>query len=298
MKPVSIHKSSILLPEIYSIQDFSNRIVSGQWDSIPDQIALPKSNLIPSRMKRRMSRLTQMAVESTYQAREGLQSFADIPLIVGSSNGEINTIGKIMLEIFDDPALLSPTQFHNSVHNTAPGYWCILSKLHHSAETVSSGELTFEFTIIDALTKLNLLYDCIQITICDAKIDIPKWADPSHSSIDFCGSFILRQEPSTSGLATILEAHDLELEEDGNEKISELIDKYRPDRITGDTIDHLPIAPFDFIGQHQHPCIGMFSVLKFIHDPTQAGRIMTVRKGTNNDVFVLILEKNCDENAR
>jgi len=51
--------------------------------------------------------------------------------------------------------LLSPTQFHNSVHNTTAGYWSILSKCQAPATAIAAADDTFAMGLIEAYSQLQ-----------------------------------------------------------------------------------------------------------------------------------------------
>lgn len=53
-----------------------------------------------------------------------------------------------------DPAALSPTRFHNSVHNAAAGYWTIGAGAHAPATAISAFDASFAQGLIEALAQL------------------------------------------------------------------------------------------------------------------------------------------------
>jgi hypothetical protein len=113
------------------------------------------SRAIPSRLTKRMS---DMSLGICYVMQEGpvqtLTPDRDIYLFTGF--GEIETTRKIINAIkIDGDHLVSPTLFHNSVHNTPLGYCTIINKLHNYCTTITDGRSTTDGFI----NYLNLLGD-------------------------------------------------------------------------------------------------------------------------------------------
>lgn len=109
----------------------------------------PRAELLPPMLRRRTSLLTRMAAEVADQAiKAGGLDARSVPVIYGSVYGEIRTTVDILAAMLDPAAPMSPTKFHNSVHNTAAGYVSIASQnrsgnaaLTAGAETVAMGLL-------------------------------------------------------------------------------------------------------------------------------------------------------------
>src|SRR3546814_3129393 len=52
------------------------------------------------------------------------------------------------------PRSISPTKFHNSVHNAAAGYWTIGSGCMHASTAVSAFDASFAQGLVEALAQL------------------------------------------------------------------------------------------------------------------------------------------------
>src|SRR3546814_15302457 len=53
-----------------------------------------------------------------------------------------------------EPRTISPTKFHNSVHNAAAGYWTIGSGCMHASTALSAFDATFDQGLVEALAQL------------------------------------------------------------------------------------------------------------------------------------------------
>ena len=86
-------------------------------------------SLIPAGMRRRTSMTTRMAVTAaTLACAQAGVDTQNLASVFASLGGEIQVTDALCRLLPDENELLSPTQFHNSVHNTTAGYWSILNK--------------------------------------------------------------------------------------------------------------------------------------------------------------------------
>ncbi len=272
MLPCSIVSTSIALPGISGIESFIDLLRHTPLEFSTDTVDLPASDLLPIRLKRRMSRLIQMTVSTTFQARQSCAGSADAPLVYGSANGEINTIGSVLNEIFQEPPLVSPSAFHNSVHNSAPGYWSILTRLHHASTTISAGETTFGCALLQAAAMLSDRDPFVQLTVGDEKIQVPQWADPGHTNIDFCGSMVLSRHTSGDALAHIIDLRHMH-----GPEATEYQKEAHPIRIASG---------------YRHPCAAFYVLLEFLHAPSSSGRIKLVEGDPESGCIGMTIERS------
>jgi len=103
----------------------SRPILAGHapWREAP--VALPPPALLPPTERRRTSLAVRLALAAAAEAaaQSGLPADA-LDTVFCSSNGDGAVVGAI-LDTLAAGGDVSPTQFHNSVHNAAAGYWGI-----------------------------------------------------------------------------------------------------------------------------------------------------------------------------
>lgn len=92
--------------------------------------------VLPPMVKRRTSLATRMAISASEKACNEVGS-TEMPAIFVSSCGELQTTDTLCQAIANESYPLSPTLFHNSVHNTAAGYWSIAVKTHQPMQAMS-----------------------------------------------------------------------------------------------------------------------------------------------------------------
>ncbi|MBA3549512.1 MAG: beta-ketoacyl synthase chain length factor, partial [Nannocystis sp.] len=110
----------------------------------------PRAELLPPMLRRRTSLLTRMAAEVAAQAiaAAGLDR-AHVTVIYGSVYGEIRTTLDLLEALLDPAAPLSPTKFHNSVHNTAAGYVSIAAQNRGGNAAITAGRSTLAMGLIE-----------------------------------------------------------------------------------------------------------------------------------------------------
>nr|WP_280842910.1 beta-ketoacyl synthase chain length factor [Pararoseomonas baculiformis] len=94
------------------------------WE--PGPVALPPPAALPPTERRRTSAAVRLAlaVAAEASAASGLAP-ESLETVFASSNGDGAVVGSILEALSTPGGAISPTQFHNSVHNAAAGYWGI-----------------------------------------------------------------------------------------------------------------------------------------------------------------------------
>jgi hypothetical protein len=94
--------------------------------------------LIPARERRRAPQFVKMAVEVMDQAcRMAEVDQSSVATIFASGMGDMQITDYMCRTLTTMPRTVSPTKFHNSVHNAATGYWSIATASNSPANAVS-----------------------------------------------------------------------------------------------------------------------------------------------------------------
>lgn len=114
---------------------FCDGINNGNWQS--DSALQP--GLMPSRERRRAPQSVKMAVEVLDQAcTMASVDPANAAIVFSSAMGDMQITDYLCKVLAAPPRLVSPTRFHNSVHNAATGYWSIARHIHAPTNAVSA----------------------------------------------------------------------------------------------------------------------------------------------------------------
>lgn len=114
---------------------FCDGINNGNWQS--DAPLQP--GLIPPRERRRAPQSVKMAVEVLDQAcTMASVDPANVATVFSSAMGDMEITDYMCKVLAAPPRLVSPTRFHNSVHNATTGYWSITRNTHAPTTAVSA----------------------------------------------------------------------------------------------------------------------------------------------------------------
>lgn len=92
----------------------------------------PAPTLLPVVERRRTPNSVALALEVATQAvaQSGCAA-SQLPSVFTSAHGDLAITDYVCTTLAEQPLLLSPTKFHNSVHNAGAGYWTI--RMHSMA---------------------------------------------------------------------------------------------------------------------------------------------------------------------
>lgn len=131
----------------------------------------PPAKLLAPRLRRRTSLLTRMVLEVAEQAaRAARRDVSDARLVVASAWGEITTTLDLLQQLQEPAPQLSPTKFHNSVHNTATGYTSIATKNRRGATAIAAGDRTVEMGFVEAATALHSTGEDVLLVFADEPV--------------------------------------------------------------------------------------------------------------------------------
>lgn len=160
-------------------------------------IELPRiKELVPQMMVRR--RLTK-AAKICVELLNSVEPFEGGRILCGSSFGELETTANILNAIKDEQPL-SPTDFQNSVYNTAVSYLSILYHNHNEILTLSCGDKT-ALNVLKA-GALKALDGDILLLLCFETLDIAGIEQVNHC-IDYLESGVALVVRVTEEKATL-----------------------------------------------------------------------------------------------
>ncbi len=101
-------------------------VLTGRAPYDPAPLTPPPPTLLPATERRRTGPSVRLALAVAAEAVQdsGLPP-EELDTVFASSNGEGQVITGILDALHTPDGAISPTQFHNSVHNAAAGYWGI-----------------------------------------------------------------------------------------------------------------------------------------------------------------------------
>lgn len=110
---------------------------------------------IPPLLRRRSSQAMQMAFSAaTFACKQAQRSPETLASVFASVAGEIQTTDLLCTELVKPDGVISPSVFHNSVQNTAAGYWTIAQQCRQPASALAAGYDTFAMALLEAWCQL------------------------------------------------------------------------------------------------------------------------------------------------
>ncbi len=135
--------------------DASRAVLAGVRPFEPGEIPDPEAGLLPPNERRRSSDCVRWAVHVAQEAigRSGLDP-REVPTVSASSGGEMGVFDKLCRTLATAERQVSPTLFHQSVHNTAAGYWGIATSSQQSSTALSCYDDSFVAGLLETVTKV------------------------------------------------------------------------------------------------------------------------------------------------
>ncbi|MFD2113035.1 beta-ketoacyl synthase chain length factor [Thiorhodococcus fuscus] len=157
--------------------------------------------LLPPNERRRATPPTRLAMEAARQAIEQVEAnLAHLPSVFASSDGDLSLIDRLCQGIAQQPVALSPTLFHNSVHNAAAGYWSIGSGCMSPSTSLAAGDATLSAGLLECATQLAT--ECDEILLVAYDLPGPPTFDVHrHFETPFACALLLARDRGQTALA-------------------------------------------------------------------------------------------------
>ena len=128
----------------------------------------PAPELLPAAERRRAPDTVALALEVATHAvaRSGWHA-EDLLSVFTSAHGDLGVSDYLCRTLNATPRLISPTKFHNSVHNAGSGYWGIATGCLQASTAVSGFETSFAAGLLEALTQCATEARPVLLVGCD-----------------------------------------------------------------------------------------------------------------------------------
>lgn len=116
--------------------------------------AKPPATMLAAGERRRAPETVLLACEVAAQACAASGRAAEsLPCVFTSMQGDVAITDYMCATLAANPLELSPTRFHNSVHNAAAGYWTIAAACHAASTAISAGCNSFAAGLLEAAVE-------------------------------------------------------------------------------------------------------------------------------------------------
>lgn len=118
----------------------------------PTQIASP--GLLPANERRRTTACIKLALAAAEQAiRDADLDPAELASVFSSSHGDMRVCDNLCRALASDDKPVSPTQFHNSVHNAPAGYWSIATGSRRASTSLAVAHSSFTAGLLETVLQ-------------------------------------------------------------------------------------------------------------------------------------------------
>ncbi|MEW6480688.1 MAG: beta-ketoacyl synthase chain length factor [Pseudomonadota bacterium] len=181
------------------------------WVSAPS--VLPPPLLLPPAERRRASRVIRVALALGQEAvTHAGANAADLATVFAASGADGHNCHALCEQLASDDRQISPTRFHNSVHNAAAGYWGIATHSMAPCQVICAGDGSFGAGLLDAVSQVVVDRRAVLLVVYDSE-----YPEPLHAKRpipDAAGvALVLSPQPSGHSLAnmSLRSANGLEL---------------------------------------------------------------------------------------
>ncbi|MBT2119454.1 beta-ketoacyl synthase chain length factor [Dyella sp. LX-66] len=174
-----------------------------QGTPAPAPAGRPPAATLPANERRRAPESVLLAIEVAGQAvAMSGRAPAELACVFGSAFGDLSITDYMCETLAHAPTELSPTRFHNSVHNAAAGYWTIATGCHAPSSAVCAWHDSIGAGLLEA-AAMALADQRPVLFVCSDVAGAGPLAPITRSTQAFGCAFVLAPEASPRTLATL-----------------------------------------------------------------------------------------------
>ena len=168
----------------------ASSVLRGEQPLIAAPSVLPTPAILPPAERRRASRVVKLTLAIGLEA--AAHAGADVSTLAtvfSASGADGHNCHALCEQLATDDRQISPTRFHNSVHNAAAGYWGIATKSMAPCQVLCAFDASFGAGLFDALAQVIVDQQTTLLIAYDSE-----YPEPLHSK---------RNTPDCGGVALL-----------------------------------------------------------------------------------------------
>jgi hypothetical protein len=155
----------------------SSPVLAGTEPYVPAPAIVPASPLLPANERRRTVLTVKLALAVGTEAFEdALRDARETATVFTSSGGDGDTLNGILTGLTSEHREISPTRFHNSVHNAPAGYWTIATHSYAPSSSLCAYDASFAAGLLEAATQATVDNRAVGLIAYDLR-----YPEPLHS---------------------------------------------------------------------------------------------------------------------
>lgn len=122
----------------------SQAVLAGQRPYVAEPMPAAMATLLPANERRRVTATIKLALQVAQEVMAQIHLDAGtVRTVFASSGGDSEVLDKICVALTQPDRPVSPTHFHQSVHNTPAGYWAIATGCMQPSLSLSAYDDSF-----------------------------------------------------------------------------------------------------------------------------------------------------------
>jgi hypothetical protein len=173
LTPLAIEGVALIGPG-FSDWAAARALLAGEIPYAPAASAVPATALLPPNERRRSGVAVKVALAAGAAALAACgREPSGIATVFASSSADGDTCHAICEQLAGSERLISPTRFHNSVHNAPAGYWSIATRSMAPSTSVCAYDSSFGAGLLEAGALARARGEAVLLIAYDAPYPEP-----------------------------------------------------------------------------------------------------------------------------
>ncbi len=136
--------------------DSARATLRGEQPFVPEVVKLPAPELLPASERRRAGAAIKLSMAVGVAAvRAANVDGTQLANVFSSTGGDCENCHAILETLASADRQISPTRFHNSVHNAPAGYWSIATRCTAASTSLCTYDATFSSGLLEAAAQAH-----------------------------------------------------------------------------------------------------------------------------------------------
>jgi hypothetical protein len=182
----------------------ATEVLSGRKSYCATEVISAAPPILTERERRRSSPTTRLALNTALEAVERSAIAPEtLAVVFASANSDGTILHQLLESLSRRPTAVSPTQFHNSVHNAAAGYWSIGVGARTPSTCISGHDHTFAAALLKSAAEVVTERHSVLMTAYDTPFLAPLHAKRPLSAPFAVGLVLVPREAGRGAELTI-----------------------------------------------------------------------------------------------
>ena len=178
-------------------------VLAGDAPYAPTPVRPAPPALLPPAERRRAGMTIRLAIAAGTEALEQAgRDATDMAMVFTASGGDGETIHDILTVLSTRQREVSPTRFHNSVHNAPSGYWAVATGSRAPSTSLCAFDASFAAGLLEAAAQATVQDRPVTLIAYDVPYPEPLHAVRPIASI-FGVALVLAPHRTEQALATL-----------------------------------------------------------------------------------------------